>query len=70
VANSTLEARWAYAEELRFTTHMRSEAVLSAFSTVPRERFLGPGPLAHQESQLGSFGILDDSGRRPKARVS
>jgi protein-L-isoaspartate(D-aspartate) O-methyltransferase len=23
---------------------MRSEAVLSAFSTVPRERFLGPGP--------------------------
>jgi protein-L-isoaspartate(D-aspartate) O-methyltransferase len=44
VANSTLEARWAYAEELRFTTHMRSEAVLSAFSTVPRERFLGPGP--------------------------
>ncbi|TRL32752.1 methyltransferase domain-containing protein [Methylosinus sporium] len=37
-------ARRAYAEELLFTTHMRSPALLAAFASVPRERFLGPGP--------------------------
>ena len=44
MTDTTLSARLAYAEELRFTTHMRSSSVFSAFSTVPRERFLGPGP--------------------------
>ncbi len=37
-------ARQAYAEELRFVAHIRSEAVVRAFATVPRERFLGPPP--------------------------
>lgn len=37
-------ARRAYAEELLFTTHMKSPALFAAFDTVPRERFLGPGP--------------------------
>lgn len=37
-------ARRAYAEELRFVAHMRSDAVIQAFAAVPRERFLGPGP--------------------------
>lgn len=37
-------ARDFYAEELRFTTRMRSSALHAAFATVPRERFLGPGP--------------------------
>jgi protein-L-isoaspartate(D-aspartate) O-methyltransferase len=33
-----------YAEELRFTTRMRSPGVQAAFATVPRERFVGNGP--------------------------
>lgn len=33
-----------YAEELRFTTRMRSSRVEAAFATVPRERFVGDGP--------------------------
>ena len=41
---STEAARRAYAEELRFTTRMRSPALLAAFATVARERFVGPGP--------------------------
>jgi len=37
-------ARRSYAEELRFLTHMSSSALFAAFATVPRERFVGPGP--------------------------
>ena len=37
-------ARQFYAEELRFLTHMSSRALFTAFATVPRERFVGPGP--------------------------
>ena len=37
-------ARRRYAEELRYRAHVRSPAVMEAFATVPRERFLGPGP--------------------------
>jgi protein-L-isoaspartate(D-aspartate) O-methyltransferase len=37
-------ARRVYAERLRITTHMRSSALFDAFATVPRERFVGPGP--------------------------
>ena len=33
-----------YAEELRFSAHARSRSVVDAFATVPRERFVGPGP--------------------------
>src|SRR5665647_8702 len=33
-----------YAEEVRFTTRMRSARVQAAFATVPRERFVGDGP--------------------------
>jgi protein-L-isoaspartate(D-aspartate) O-methyltransferase len=44
MTESTEAARRAYAEELRFTTRMRSPALLAAFANVPRERFVGPGP--------------------------
>ena len=44
MTESTEAARRAYAEELRFTTRMRSAALLTAFATVARERFVGPGP--------------------------
>jgi protein-L-isoaspartate(D-aspartate) O-methyltransferase len=37
-------ARQCYAEELRFTANIASCAVVDAFSAVPRERFVGPGP--------------------------
>lgn len=36
--------RRSYAEELRAVAGLRSEALVEAFATVPRERFLGPGP--------------------------
>ncbi|MGA2218330.1 MAG: methyltransferase domain-containing protein [Terracidiphilus sp.] len=37
-------ARRHYAEDLRFTTRMASPALFAAFASVPRERFVGPGP--------------------------
>ncbi|MGH7067338.1 MAG: protein-L-isoaspartate O-methyltransferase family protein [Acetobacteraceae bacterium] len=40
----TCTARVAFAEELRVTAKLRSPAVIRAFATVPRERFVGPGP--------------------------
>ena len=43
-SHSTAEARAWYAEELRFTARVSSAAVIEAFATVPRERFVGPGP--------------------------
>jgi protein-L-isoaspartate(D-aspartate) O-methyltransferase len=38
------QARQLYAEELHYSTGARSPLVVNAFGTVPRERFLGPGP--------------------------
>ncbi len=38
------EARWRFAEELRYVAAVRSAALIEAFATVPRERFVGPGP--------------------------
>ncbi|MBM3532253.1 MAG: methyltransferase domain-containing protein [Alphaproteobacteria bacterium] len=39
------QARRWFAEELRVTSPIRrNESVVDAFATVPRERFLGPGP--------------------------
>ena len=38
------DARRAYAEELRFVADVQSETLIEAFASVPRERFLGPGP--------------------------
>jgi protein-L-isoaspartate(D-aspartate) O-methyltransferase len=38
------EARRWYAEDLRVICHLQDEHVVKAFATVPRERFLGPGP--------------------------
>ncbi len=33
-----------YAEEIRFACNLQSEALVEAFASVPRERYLGPGP--------------------------
>jgi protein-L-isoaspartate(D-aspartate) O-methyltransferase len=37
-------ARRFFAEDLRISCHVTSPAIVEAFATVPRERFLGPGP--------------------------
>ena len=42
--HSIEQARQHYAEELRFAAKLGSRVVVEAFATVPRERFLGPGP--------------------------
>jgi protein-L-isoaspartate(D-aspartate) O-methyltransferase len=44
MADTTVEARRWYAEELRFTAKVNSRPLVSAFATVPRERFVGTGP--------------------------
>jgi protein-L-isoaspartate(D-aspartate) O-methyltransferase len=44
MAISAEMARQWFAEELRFTANLRARAVIDAFATVPRERFVGPGP--------------------------
>lgn len=44
MANSIKDARRWYAEELRFAAKVSSRALTDAFATVPRERFVGPGP--------------------------
>jgi protein-L-isoaspartate(D-aspartate) O-methyltransferase len=44
MCDSIEDARRCYAEELRYTARLGSQAVIAAFATVPRERFFGPGP--------------------------
>jgi protein-L-isoaspartate(D-aspartate) O-methyltransferase len=41
---ATAEARTWFAEDLRVCGRLRSGALVEAFATVPRERFVGPGP--------------------------
>lgn len=43
-AEQVAAARRFYAEDLRFKTRMSSVALFEAFASVPRERFMGPGP--------------------------
>lgn len=53
-------ARRSYAEELCRTNRIASPAILAAFSTVPREHFLGPGPWKIQTSGTHWFTQSDD----------
>ena len=41
---SVESARRSYAEDICRRNHIASPAILAAFATVPRERFVGPGP--------------------------
>jgi protein-L-isoaspartate(D-aspartate) O-methyltransferase len=41
---TTAAARRWFAEDLRVSCHVTSPAIIEAFGTVPRERFLGRGP--------------------------
>ncbi|MGO9336728.1 MAG: protein-L-isoaspartate O-methyltransferase family protein [Terracidiphilus sp.] len=61
--NTSIEtARQLYAEELRAQTRMSSHALFRAFATVPRERFVGPGPWRVLGS--GDFWMTEDSDPR------
>jgi protein-L-isoaspartate(D-aspartate) O-methyltransferase len=53
-------ARHFYAEELCRINHISSPAILAAFSTVPRERFAGPGPWMIQTGGTQFFTESDD----------
>ena len=60
--------RRLYAEELCRVNHISSPTILAAFSTVPRERFAGPGPWIIQSS--GSSWFTEDSDPRQVYRDS
>lgn len=53
-------ARRFYAEELCRTNRISSPEILRAFSTVPRERFVGPGPWMIQTGGAELFTKSDD----------
>jgi protein-L-isoaspartate(D-aspartate) O-methyltransferase len=53
-------ARHFYAKELCRVNHISSPAILAAFSNVPRERFVGPGPWVIQTSGTQFFTESDD----------
>jgi len=55
-------ARQFYAEELRYLANLKSRAVFTAFATVPRERFVGPGPWRILGS--GEFRMTEDADPR------
>jgi len=58
----TLEDRRRfYAEEVAFVANVHSDALVSAFANVPREKYLGPGPwhLAIPEAGMGVSGYRE-----------
>ncbi len=61
-------ARRFYAEELCRINRISSPAILAAFATVPRERFVGPGPWIIQNS--GTSWFTEDSDPRQIYRDS
>jgi protein-L-isoaspartate(D-aspartate) O-methyltransferase len=65
MAMSVRMARRWYAEELRVSANVRSRAVIDAFATVPRERFVGPGPW-HMKSpmRMGDYWTTADADPR------
>ena len=62
MADRVEQARRCYAEELRFTARVSSPAVVDAFATVPRERFVGPGPWRIKSPMnLAEYWTTDDA---------
>ena len=59
---SLAEARRLFAEELRVVAHVQDERVIDAFATVPRERFVGPGPWRHHRSDRAADEVLLNTG--------
>jgi protein-L-isoaspartate(D-aspartate) O-methyltransferase len=62
---SLAQVRAWYAEELRFAGPVASEAVVRAFASVPRERFLGPGPWRiNDDARRGGYRTTPDADPR------
>ncbi len=59
MTDSIESARRFYAEELCRLNGISSPAIFAAFASVPRERFVGPGPWAIQSS--GTSGFTSDA---------
>jgi protein-L-isoaspartate(D-aspartate) O-methyltransferase len=54
-----------YAEELRFIAKITSRLVVDAFATVPRERFVGPGPWRiRSPMHTGDYWTTEDANPR------
>jgi protein-L-isoaspartate(D-aspartate) O-methyltransferase len=65
MVRSIEEARRWYAEELRFAASLRSHAVIEAFATVPRERFVGKGPWRiKSRMRIAEYWTTDDADPR------
>jgi protein-L-isoaspartate(D-aspartate) O-methyltransferase len=65
VTDPIVAARSSYAEELRFTAHVRSPAVVTAFAAVPRERFFGAGPWrVRSPMDMAEYWTTDDADPR------
>ena len=58
------DARRRYAEELTYTAHLTSPAVIEAFAQVPRERYLGPGPWRIFQPSARSYWTTPDADPR------
>lgn len=54
------DCRRFYAEEIRFAANISSPALIDAFTRVPRERFLGPGPWEIASPDLRSMGAVSN----------
>jgi len=58
---SEAAARAWFAEDIRVTCNVRSAAIVEALATIPRERFLGPGPwLFRAETDTSGPRTTDD----------
>ena len=64
-ADLSLQRRW-YADELRWDAKLRSERLVKAFATVPREAFLGPGPWHILSDNLFTRGYTKTSDADPR----
>ncbi len=62
IADSIESVRHFYAEELCRINGISSPAILTAFATVPRERFVGPGPWIIQSA--GTHWFTEDADPR------
>ena len=63
---NTAEARHFFAEEIRVVHNIKSQRVIDAFATVPREQFLPPGPwqIRGSEPAAGFFSGLPSQSRQ------
>lgn|SRR5262245_39224410 len=59
------EARRDFAEKIRATAGLRSEALVRAFASVPREAFVGPGPWKLlRPPYISSYDVTPDADAR------